>query len=87
MEGLLFSDPFKNGAYLKGVGGSFSWELSLCTAFNYLFYLYLLSLFHYLVLMFSTCNITGKSIKQTKSKSHDNSPPKCMVQVSIKIHV
>ena len=37
--------------------------------------------------MFSTSNITGKSIKETKSKPHDNSPPKCMVQVSNKSHV
>ena len=30
MKGLLFSDPFKNGAYWKGVGGSFSIYTYIC---------------------------------------------------------
>ena len=32
MGGLLFSDPFKNGAYWKGVGAHLVGGLSLCTA-------------------------------------------------------
>ena len=37
--------------------------------------------------MFRTSNITGKSIKYTTSKSHDNSPQNVWCQLSNKIHV
>ena len=62
MEGLLFSDPFKNGAYWKGVGSSFSWGY-LCA--QPLLPVLFLSIFIVLLfnIMFSTNNITGKSIK------------------------
>ena len=77
---LLKMEHIGKGWGLNLVGGY------LC-AQPFLPVLSLLSLCCYLIFMFSTSNITGKSIKYTKSKSRDNYLPKCVVQVSNKIHV